>query len=196
MKDMMGKLKIEIVGIDEIKESNYNSRIHSEAQVEKIANSIEEFGFVNPIIIDDENEIIAGHGRYTAAKYLKLKEIPTIKLTHLTEDKKRAFIIADNKIALSGEWNYDMLKEEFDTILKSEMNIDLLGFNRNFIDSMFKEKNPDALVVHKLKTLKINFDADDYDTTTDSMNSIMDKEGCVDYEETLVRLLDFYMYKA
>lgn len=192
----MSKLKIEIVGIDEIKESNYNSRIHSEAQVEKIANSIEEFGFVNPIIIDDENEIIAGHGRYTAAKYLKLKEIPTIKLTHLTEDKKRAFIIADNKIALSGEWDYDMLKEEFDTILKSEMNIDLLGFNRNFIDSMFKEKNPDALVVHKLKTLKINFDADDYDTTTDSMNSIMDKEGCVDYEETLVRLLDFYMYKA
>jgi ParB-like chromosome segregation protein Spo0J len=196
MKDMMGKLNIEIVGIDEIKESNYNSRIHSEAQVEKIANSIEEFGFVNPIIIDEENEIIAGHGRYTAAKYLKLKEIPTIKLTHLTEDKKRAFIIADNKIALSGEWDYDMLKEEFDTILKSEMNIDLLGFNRNFIDSMFKEKNPDALVVHKLKTLKINFDADDYDTTTDSMNSIMDKEGCVDYEETLVRLLDFYMYKA
>jgi ParB-like chromosome segregation protein Spo0J len=196
MKDMMGKLNIEIVGIDEIKESNYNSRIHSEAQVEKIANSIEEFGFVNPIIIDEENEIIAGHGRYTAAKYLKLKEIPTIKLTHLTDDKKRAFIIADNKIALSGEWDYDMLKEEFDTILKSEMNIDLLGFNRNFIDSMFKEKNPDALVVHKLKTLKINFDADDYDTTTDSMNSIMDKEGCVDYEETLVRLLDFYMYKA
>jgi ParB-like chromosome segregation protein Spo0J len=196
MKDMMSKLKIEIVGIDEIKESNYNSRIHSEAQVEKIANSIEEFGFVNPIIIDEENEIIAGHGRYTAAKYLKLKEIPTIKLTHLTDDKKRAFIIADNKIALSGEWDYDMLKEEFDTILKSEMNIDLLGFNRNFIDSMFKEKNPDALVVHKLKTLKINFDADDYDTTTDSMNSIMDKEGCVDYEETLVRLLDFYMYKA
>ncbi len=192
----MGKLNIEIVGIDEIKESNYNSRIHSEAQVEKIANSIEEFGFVNPIIIDEENEIIAGHGRYTAAKYLKLKEIPTIKLTHLTDDKKRAFIIADNKIALSGEWDYDMLKEEFDTILKSEMNIDLLGFNRNFIDSMFKEKNPDALVVHKLKTLKINFDADDYDTTTDSMNSIMDKEGCVDYEETLVRLLDFYMYKA
>ena len=89
-----------------------------------------------------------------------------------------------------------MLKEEFDTILKSEMNIDLLGFNRNFIDSMFKEKDPDAMVVHKLKTLKINFDADDYDTTSDSLNSIMEKEGCVDYEETLVRLLDFYMYKA
>lgn len=192
----MSKLNIEIIDIEEIKESNYNSRIHSEAQVEKIANSIEEFGFVNPIIIDEGNEIIAGHGRYTAARYLKLKEVPTIRLTHLTEDKKRAFIIADNKIALSGEWDYDMLKEEFDTILKSEMNIDLLGFNRNFIDSMFKEKDPDAMVVHKLKTLKINFDADDYDTTLDSLNSIMEKEGCVDYEETLVRLLDFYMYKA
>jgi ParB-like chromosome segregation protein Spo0J len=193
MKDMMGKLNIEIVDIDEIKESNYNSRIHSEAQIEKIANSIEEFGFVNPIIIDEENEIIAGHGRYTAAKYLKLKEIPTIKLTHLTEDKKRAFIIADNKIALSGEWDYDMLKEEFDIILKSEMDIDLLGFNRKFIDSMFKEKDADVKVVHKLKTLKINFDAEDYDTTLDSMNDIMDKEGCVDHEEVLVRLLDFYL---
>ena len=189
----MSKLNIEIVDIEEIKESNYNSRIHSDAQVEKIANSIEEFGFVNPIIIDEGNEIIAGHGRYTAARYLKLKEVPTIRLTHLTEDKKRAFIIADNKIALSGEWDYDMLKEEFDTILKSEMNIDLLGFNRNFIDSMFKEKDPDAMVVHKLKTLKINFDADDYDTTIDSMNSIMDKEACVDHEEVLVRLLDFYL---
>lgn len=190
---MMGKLNIEIVDIDEIKESNYNSRIHSEAQVEKIANSIAEFGFLNPIIIDDENEIIAGHGRFMAAKHLNLNEVPTIKLTHLTDDKKRAFIIADNKIALSGEWDYDMLKEEFDTILKSEMDIDLLGFNRKFIDSMFKEKDADAMVVHKLKTLKINFDAEDYDTTLDSMNDIMDKEGCVDHEEVLVRLLDFYL---
>jgi len=189
----MGKLNIEIVDIDEIKESNYNSRIHSEAQVEKIANSIAEFGFLNPIIIDDENEIIAGHGRFMAAKHLNLNEVPTIKLTHLTDDKKRAFIIADNKIALSGEWDYDMLKEEFDTILKSEMDIDLLGFNRKFIDSMFKEKDADAMVVHKLKTLKINFDAEDYDTTLDSMNDIMDKEGCVDHEEVLVRLLDFYL---
>jgi len=189
----MGKLNIEIVDIDEIKESNYNSRIHSEAQIEKIANSIAEFGFVNPIIIDDENEIIAGHGRFMAAKHLNLNEVPTIKLTHLTDDKKRAFIIADNKIALSGEWDYDMLKEEFDIILKSEMDIDLLGFNRKFIDSMFKEKDADVKVVHKLKTLKINFDAEDYDTTLDSMNDIMDKEGCVDHEEVLVRLLDFYL---
>jgi len=193
MKDIMSKLNIEIVDIEEIKESNYNSRIHSEAQVEKIANSIAEFGFVNPIIIDEDNEIIAGHGRFMAAKHLNLEEVPTIRLTHLTDDKKRAFIIADNKIALSGEWDYDMLKEEFDIILKSEMDIDLLGFNRKFIDSMFKEKDPDAMVVHKLKTLKINFDADDYDTTIDSMNSIMDKEACVDHEEVLVRLLDFYL---
>jgi ParB-like chromosome segregation protein Spo0J len=196
MKDIMSKLNIEIVDIEEIKESNYNSRIHSDAQIDKIANSIEEFGFVNPIIIDEGNEIIAGHGRYTAARYLKLKEVPTIRLTHLTDDKKRAFIIADNKIALSGEWDYDMLKEEFDTILKSEMNIDLLGFNSKFIDSMFKEKPAESLVVHKLKTLKINFDADDYDTTFDSLNDIMEKEGCVDYEETLVRLLDFYLHNA
>jgi len=192
----MSKLKVELRNVDEINESNYNSRIHSETQIEKIAASIEEFGFLNPIIIDEQDEIIAGHGRFLAAKYLKLKEIPTIKLTHLTEDKKRAFIIADNKIALSGEWDYDMLKEEFDSIIKSETDIDLLGFNSKFIDSLFKEKPTDSIVVNKLKTLKINFDSDDYDTTIDSMNSIMEKEGCIDYEETLVRLLDFYLRKA
>jgi len=192
----MSKLKVELKNVDEINESNYNSRIHSETQIEKIAASIEEFGFLNPIIIDEQDEIIAGHGRFLAAKYLKLKEIPTIKLTHLTDDKKRAFIIADNKIALSGEWDYDILKEEFDSIIKSETNIDLLGFNSKFIDSLFKEKPTDSIVVNKLKTLKINFDSDDYDTTIDSMNSIMEKEGCIDYEETLVRLLDFYLRKA
>jgi len=192
----MSKLKVELKNVDEINESNYNSRIHSETQIEKIAASIEEFGFLNPIIIDEQDEIIAGHGRFLAAKYLKLKEIPTIKLTHLTDDKKRAFIIADNKIALSGEWDYDILKEEFDEIIKSETNIDLLGFNSKFIDSLFKEKPTDSIVVNKLKTLKINFDSDDYDTTIDSMNSIMEKEGCIDYEETLVRLLDFYLRKA
>lgn len=192
----MSKLKIEIKSIDDIKESNYNSRIHSESQIEKIASSIGEFGFLNPIIIDDEDEIIAGHGRFLAAKHLNLEEVPTIKLSHLTEDKKRAFIIADNKIALSGEWDYDILKDELDEIIKSELNIDLLGFNSKFIDSLFKEKPAESIVVNKLKTLKINFDSNDYDTTVDSLNDIMEKEGCVDYEDTLVRLLDFYLRKA
>lgn len=192
----MSKLKVENRSIDDIKESNYNSRIHSEAQIEKIAASIGEFGFLNPIIIDEEDEIIAGHGRFLAAKHLNLDEVPTIRLTHLTDDKKRAFIIADNKIALSGEWDYDILKEEFDEIIKSELSIDLLGFNSKFIDSLFKEKPADSIVVNKLKTLKINFDSDDYDTTVDSLNDIMEKEGCVDYEDTLVRLLDFYLRQA
>ncbi len=192
----MSKLKVENRSIDDIKESNYNSRIHSEAQIEKIAASIGEFGFLNPIIIDEEDEIIAGHGRFLAAKHLNLEEVPTIRLTHLTDDKKRAFIIADNKIALSGEWDYDILKEEFDEIIKSELSIDLLGFNSKFIDSLFKEKPADSIVVNKLKTLKINFDSDDYDTTVDSLNDIMEKEGCVDYEDTLVRLLDFYLRQA
>lgn len=192
----MSKLKVENRSIDDIKESNYNSRIHSEAQIEKIAASMEEFGFLNPIIIDEEDEIIAGHGRFLAAKHLNIDEVPTIRLTHLTDDKKRAFIIADNKIALSGEWDYDILKEEFDEIIKSELSIDLLGFNSKFIDSLFKEKPADSIVVNKLKTLKINFDSDDYDTTVDSLNDIMEKEGCVDYEDTLVRLLDFYLRQA
>ena len=175
MKDIMSKLNIEIVDIEEIKESNYNSRIHSDAQVEKIANSIEEFGFVNPIIIDEGNEIIAGHGRYTAARYLKLKEVPTIRLTHLTEDKKRAFIIADNKIALSGEWDYDMLKEEFDTILKSEMNIDLFagrsGYgensDENLINVLTSARQTDTIGLAEMVTgLTVELSAINPDATT------------------------------
>ena len=82
-----------------------NSRTHSEVQVNKIASSIKEFGFLNPILIDKDNGIIAGHGRVMAAKKLGLKEVPILLVEHLTEAQKRAYIIADNRLALDAGWN-------------------------------------------------------------------------------------------
>ena len=82
-----------------------NARTHSDEQINQIAGSIKEFGFNNPILLDGENGVVAGHGRLLAAKKLGLKEVPCIELAHLTEAKKRAYILADNKIALNSGWD-------------------------------------------------------------------------------------------
>ena len=89
-----------------------NSRTHSDAQVTKIASSIKEFGFLNPVIIDKDNGIIAGHGRVMAAKKLGMKQVPVLLADHLTEAQKRAYAIADNRLALDAEWDEEMLRVE------------------------------------------------------------------------------------
>lgn len=89
-----------------------NARTHSEQQVSQIAGSIQEFGFCNPVLIDAENGIIAGHGRVLAAQKLKLEAVPCIRLSHLTDAQKRAYVLADNRIALSSGWDQEMLANE------------------------------------------------------------------------------------
>ena len=87
-----------------------NSRTHSEVQINKIASSIKEFGFLNPVLIDKDNGIIAGHGRVMAAQKLGLKEVPVLQIGHLSETQKRAYIIADNRLALDAGWDDEMLR--------------------------------------------------------------------------------------
>ena len=93
-----------------------NARTHPKRQVEQIANSIREFDFANPILVDAEKRIIAGHGRLLAAKVLGMTEVPTIVLPHLSEAQKRALKIADNRIALGAGWDLDLLKVELDEL--------------------------------------------------------------------------------
>jgi len=93
-----------------------NSRTHSDEQVTQVAASIREFGFTNPILIDDEGTIIAGHGRLMAAKKLNMEEVPCITLCGLTEAQKKAYVIADNQLALNAGWDVDMLKLEIETL--------------------------------------------------------------------------------
>lgn len=105
-----------------------NSRTHSDAQVTKIAASIREFGFLNPIIVDGANGIIAGHGRVMAAQKLGLETLPVIEAGHLTEAQKRAYIIADNRLALDAGWDNDLLKIELQDLQADGFDLALTGF--------------------------------------------------------------------
>jgi len=106
-----------------------NSRTHSEDQIAQIAASIKEFGWTNPILIDGDNGIIAGHGRVMAARKLKYKQVPTIELKDLTETQRKAYIIADNRLALNAGWDNEMLTIELNDLLADNFALDILGFD-------------------------------------------------------------------
>jgi len=106
-----------------------NSRTHSDEQVAQIAASIKEFGWTNPILVDGANGIIAGHGRVMAARKLKYKEVPTIELKDMTETQRKAYIIADNRLALNAKWDNEMLTIELNDLLADGFALELLGFD-------------------------------------------------------------------
>lgn len=116
-----------------------NSRTHSDAQVTKIAASIREFGFLNPIIVDGANGIIAGHGRVMAAQKLGLETLPVIEASHLTEAQKRAYIIADNRLALDAGWDNDLLKIELQDLQADGFDLSLTGFDIEEMKQFFIE---------------------------------------------------------
>lgn len=122
-----------------------NSRTHSEAQVLQIASSIKEFGFTNPILTDGDNGIIAGHGRLMAAKKIGMEEVPTIELSHLSEAQKKAYIIADNKLALNSGWDDAMLAIEFAELEEFGFDLELTGFSLEEIAAFEVEEIPEGL---------------------------------------------------
>jgi len=117
-----------------------NSRTHSDEQVAQIAGSIKEFGWTNPILIDGSNGIIAGHGRLLAARKLGFKEVPTIELADLTDTQRKAYIIADNKLALNADWDKEILSIELGTLQGVNFNINLLGFDAIELSDLFDEQ--------------------------------------------------------
>lgn len=116
-----------------------NSRTHSETQVAKIAASIREFGFLNPVIVDGKNGIIAGHGRVMAAQKLGLAEVPVIEAAHLTDAQKRAYVIADNRLALDADWDDAMLKIELQDLDLEGFDLSLTGFDVRELTALFYE---------------------------------------------------------
>jgi DNA modification methylase len=118
-----------------------NARVHDEAQIAQIAGSIKEFGFNNPVLIDKDNGIIAGHGRVMAARKLGLTEVPTILLDHLNETQRKAYILADNRIAINSTWDNEMLSLELMDI-KDDVSLVMLGFNVDELDALL---NPTQL---------------------------------------------------
>ena len=118
-----------------------NSRTHSEAQVAQIAASIREFGFTNPVLVDGDNGIVAGHGRVMAAKQLGPAEVPTISVGWLTEGQRRAYVIADNQLALTAGWDEAVLAQEVAWLQGENFNTDLLGFDADFLDGLLAEQD-------------------------------------------------------
>ena len=119
-----------------------NSRTHDEKQVSQIAASIKEFGFTNPILIDEENSIIAGHGRLMAANKLKLSKVPTITLSGLTDAQKRAYVIADNRLALNAGWDDELLKNELQILNENDFDLDVLGFEEDELAAILADDDP------------------------------------------------------
>ena len=117
-----------------------NSRTHSDEQVAQIAASIKEFGWTNPILVDGDNSIIAGHGRLMAARKLGYKEVPTIELADLTETQKKAYIIADNRLALNAGWDNELLTIELNDLLADGFALELLGFDPKELDALLESE--------------------------------------------------------
>jgi DNA modification methylase len=134
--------QIELWVIDKLIPWARNPRTHSDAQVAQIAASIAEFGFNNPILVDTKAGIIAGHGRLLAARKLDLKEVPVIVLDHLTEGQKRAYIIADNQLALNAGWNDELLRIELAALQQEEFDLSLIGFEDQELAELLAAQDP------------------------------------------------------
>lgn len=113
-----------------------NSRTHSDEQVAQVAASIKEFGFTNPILIDEDSGIIAGHGRLMAAQKLGITEVPTITLAGLTKAQRKAYIIADNQLALNSGWDLDTLRVEFERLEELDFDLSLIGFEDDVVEKL------------------------------------------------------------
>src|SRR5229473_1368818 len=120
--------QVELWPVDKLIPFARNPRTHSDSQVAQIAASIAEFGFLNPILVDTNAGILAGHGRLLAARKLQLQEVPVIVLDHLTDAQKRAYIIADNQLALNAGWDEELLRAELAALHEEDFNVALIGF--------------------------------------------------------------------
>lgn len=166
-----------------------NSRTHSDAQVKQIAESIKEFGFTNPILIDPDGGVIAGHGRLLAATLADIPKVPTITLSGLTEAQKRAYVIADNKLALNAGWNDELLKIEIKALTEADFNLDILGWDVlpdfiNDIDYSILDDEDLGDEMNRMaddvkKAIQIEFESDDYEEAKELVKFWRDREAYV-----------------
>lgn len=139
-----------------------NARTHSEQQIDLIAASIKEFGWTNPVLVDGDNGVIAGHGRILAARKMGQTSIPCLELSSLSEAQKRAYVITDNKIALNADWDDDILRSELKELVQSDFDVSLLGFDSKELNDLledfhYKDDSP-AAVDEKKYLLMIEYD--------------------------------------
>jgi DNA modification methylase len=139
------QVQIKQVAVEKLIPYVRNSRTHSDAQVAQIASSIKEFGWTNPILVDGTNGIIAGHGRLLAARKLGQTEVPVIELAHMTESQKKAYVIADNQLAMNAGWDTSMLTLELSDLKEVGFSLDILGFDPKELDNLLEPEQVDGL---------------------------------------------------
>ena len=119
--------QIRYVPVSQLKPYENNPRVHNEIQIQRLVNSLKEFGFTNPLLIDDLGNVIAGHGRLMAAEKIGLESVPTITLAHLTDEQRKAYVIADNQLAMNSSWDDDLLQTELKALDDAGFDLSLLG---------------------------------------------------------------------
>lgn len=162
-----------LLEVEKIKPYENNSRTHSDEQIQQIVNSIMEFGFTNPVLVDENNVLLAGHGRLKAANFLSLDRVPTVRIEGLNEKQKKAYVIADNKIALNAGWDDEVLKKEIDKLANMGYDLDILGWEvlPDFEDNIDYSILEDADLAQDLnqmtdgvkRAIQIEFESEDYE---------------------------------
>ena len=178
-------MQIEHLQVAELVPFINNSRTHSDEQVAQVAASIKEFGFTNPILIGSDNVIIAGHGRLLAARKLGTETVPCIRLAHLSEAQRRAYVIADNKLALNAGWDDELLSLELGELENMDFDLSLIGFseyelgallNSNDLDYSDKNKELDLDDFNDEMQMKFNLSKEQYDFISDRLSNINDSK--------------------
>ena len=136
---MVGAMRVEQISIASLRAYDRNARSHPKKQIRALSKSIETFGFCAPVLIDDDNEIIAGHARVAAATFLGLPSVPAIRLSHLSEEKKRAYIIADNRLSEIASWNKELLASELQGLTDVGFDVEAIGFETAQVDLILEE---------------------------------------------------------
>lgn len=199
--------KIEQIEVEKLIPYARNSRTHNDAQVAQIASSIKEFGFNNPVLVGSDNDIIAGHGRVLAARKLELTNIPCIRLGHLTENQKKAYVIADNRIALNAGWDEEMLKIELADLKETEIDLSLLGFSEaelemyslagKEIEQLHSEENrgtpadgADSLEDASVRQIILVYPLEEYTKVVEAMAQYAEKNALSNNTEVVNHLLE------
>tara|TARA_R110000851_G_scaffold333153_2_gene511354 strand:- start:738 stop:1382 length:645 start_codon:yes stop_codon:yes gene_type:complete len=182
-----------------------NSRTHSETQIKQIASSINEWGFTMPILVDEKNTILAGHGRLMAAQLLKMEEVPTIEATGWSEVQKKAYVIADNKIAMNSGWDYEALKLEFEEISDSDLDISLTGFDEMDLEAILDDADfvePEILDLEakkdtydnaEVKRIMLMFSTEDFEEVERLSEGLRYEVGVDDNSQLFKFLIENYI---
>lgn len=159
-----------LINIDELKGYENNSRVHSDTQINQIANSIKEYGFTNPLLITENKTIIAGHGRLEAVKILNrldykdtpINKIPCIVISGLSQNDYKALVIADNKITLNAGWDLDILKDELESLENENYDMDLLGFSDSELSEILDSVSDNEGGKQVYSNKELDFSNDDF----------------------------------